>query len=92
MDEKLFVIKENDFTCTICLDQWINRDPRILPCEHTFCFECVKTVYETNSRLNCPLCKRNCVLEKNDINNLKKNTIPYYLQETIENQNQVKIH
>ncbi|XP_046327373.2 uncharacterized protein LOC124111662 [Haliotis rufescens] len=53
------VIKEN-LTCTICQD--IYTDPRSLPCQHAFCYECLNkhiivTVKEKRS-FKCPLCRK----------------------------------
>ncbi|OWF55078.1 transcription intermediary factor 1-beta-like [Mizuhopecten yessoensis] len=44
--------------CFLCQDDF--RDPRLLECYHTFCFKCIKTYLDINSRggmYKCPLCK-----------------------------------
>ncbi len=57
---------EDIVTCVLCLD--IYRDPRALPCLHSFCTECLCTLIaklpitetmngEMKSVLKCPLCQ-----------------------------------
>ena len=43
---------QNLFACDICHNSY--EDPRILPCEHTFCFTCIQ---KANSDV-CPLCQQ----------------------------------
>ena len=35
------------------------EDPRVLPCQHTFCLKpCMEKLYDTNSgHIKCPLCR-----------------------------------
>ncbi|XP_071111192.1 uncharacterized protein [Haliotis cracherodii] len=54
------VMKEN-LTCSICQD--IFQDPRSLPCQHAFCYEClnnhiIATVEEKKRSFKCPLCRK----------------------------------
>ena len=42
----------NDNLCPICLDK--NNDVHVSPCEHMFCFTCVKKL--TNKK--CPICRK----------------------------------
>ena len=45
---------ENLISCAICLDPF--KDPRILPCSHTFCFQCIrKTAASNRGRFLCSL-------------------------------------
>lgn len=34
---------EDDLTCPICLE--IYEDPRMLPCQHTYCKRCLETMF-----------------------------------------------
>ena len=51
-------IKE-EITCSICGDLF--KDPKTLPCLHTFCKECIQTSIDTEERMKgqkaCPLCR-----------------------------------
>jgi hypothetical protein len=46
--------------CTICFDGFdvsqIFKTPRILPCGHTFCTECLARLVQADSSLKCPNC------------------------------------
>ena len=53
--------------CSVCLQ--VFQDPRILPCGHTFCLQCIQ---KTNNRL-CALCKREWSFPANGFQGLPKN-------------------
>lgn len=40
--------------CSVCLELY--SDPRVLPCLHTFCLECLQGLV-TNNSLTCPQCR-----------------------------------
>ena len=44
--------------CSLCLDEF--KDPRALPCLHTFCLECLVQLCATsqrNGKFKCPMCQ-----------------------------------
>ncbi|XP_075259677.1 uncharacterized protein LOC142351504 isoform X2 [Convolutriloba macropyga] len=41
-------------TCSICLDEY--REPRILPCGHSYCTNCLKT-FIAGGNFHCPECR-----------------------------------
>ena len=45
-------------TCSICCDQF--KDPKMLPCQHTFCLKCLENVAKLNdpNTVDCPLCRK----------------------------------
>ena len=47
-----------EINCSICLDNFDH--PRILPCQHTFCSDCLQNVARENNpnTVDCPLCRR----------------------------------
>ncbi|XP_041067144.1 E3 ubiquitin/ISG15 ligase TRIM25-like [Carcharodon carcharias] len=48
-----------DLTCAVCLH--IYRDPVILPCQHSFCLECINNVWAgsiLSVEVSCPQCRR----------------------------------
>ncbi|XP_071166100.1 tripartite motif-containing protein 3-like [Mytilus edulis] len=63
-------VKEDVLKCPICLDPYTN--PRILPCEHTLCLECLtEYIAEARRRLGtfdsfmCPVCKNRYEIDPN---------------------------
>ena len=64
---------EDQLTCSICLDQYTN--PKILPCFHTFCLDCLKGVLpevtqQGHYSLPCPTCRSPCQLPQQGIETL----------------------
>ena len=46
--------KETVHACPLCNNEY--TDPRVLPCTHTYCFNCIRDKILQNSRLTCPKC------------------------------------
>lgn len=42
--------------CAICLNQ-LSDSNRVLPCQHTFCLQCLKDVVSARGGLQCPECR-----------------------------------
>ena len=50
--------ESDDLTCTVCLEEF--REPKLLPCCHTFCKGCLERILEKSrqkKRLSCPQCR-----------------------------------
>ena len=49
---------DQELQCAICLEML--RDPRMLPCQHTFCLECLEKFSKLGNgiTIDCSLCKR----------------------------------
>ncbi|XP_054848310.1 E3 ubiquitin-protein ligase TRIM56 [Eublepharis macularius] len=47
-------------TCTICLERL--RQPKILPCLHTYCQDCLRKLAAGQSALQCPECRQHVPL------------------------------
>lgn len=75
----------NDITeCCICFDTFVN--PRMLPCIHTFCHNCLeKTSEQFNWRIcekvPCPLCKQEFNLPEDGVSGIPKN---FFMENLIE--------
>ncbi|XP_046580142.1 uncharacterized protein LOC124287679 [Haliotis rubra] len=53
-------IKENILKCDRCEQQFDSEDriPRVLPCQHSFCSQCLDDVWTIGSKLSCPSCSQ----------------------------------
>ncbi|XP_052085560.1 transcription intermediary factor 1-alpha-like isoform X2 [Mytilus californianus] len=57
-------------TCTICLETF--KEPKYLPCLHTFCKSCINTYIGSTVKWNnpnefkCPVCRRSVPIDEND--------------------------
>lgn len=63
-----------DFKCSICLELY--KDPRILPCLHTFCLECLKRLVvdeEDKSTITCAQCRENHSVPEGGVITFRKN-------------------
>src|SRR6218665_1461510 len=62
--------------CPICMS--VFTDPRILPCIHTFCVECLNRTGESDQRkpgdkMPCPLCRKEFIIPEDGMNGVQKN-------------------
>ncbi|CAF3716466.1 unnamed protein product [Rotaria sp. Silwood1] len=65
------VTVENLITCVICRESF--KDPRLLPCSHTYCWECIERMASENKdQFECPL-RDGFVAMKEDISSLPLN-------------------
>ena len=58
--------------CSVCFEEYDNQDkfPKILPCGHTYCNNCLKGLI-TNKKIKCPKCRKENNVKH--INSLTKN-------------------
>ncbi|XP_019646860.1 PREDICTED: uncharacterized protein LOC109487322 [Branchiostoma belcheri] len=72
--------------CTICLEPY--KDPKILPCLHTFCKDCLETFIAKQSKVKdrfpCPTCRVETVLPEGGVARLKNNFFVLSLRDTVE--------
>ena len=60
--------------CTICSREF--RDPRILPCKHTFCLKCIEEVgchKKPGELMTCPSCQENFEIPSNGFTGIQIN-------------------
>ena len=70
--EKGFEELEEEITCPVCQDHF--REPKILPCLHYYCKECVRQLAlraGPNRPFACPECRSGTVLPQNDPDQLR---------------------
>src|SRR5688572_18701964 len=70
--------------CPICMNAF--TDPRMLPCIHTFCFQCLKRTSEAaqmkpGDRMPCPLCQRDFTIPSEGVNGLQRN---FFMENVLE--------
>ena len=67
-------IDRDKFRCPICLEEV--RDPKYLPCFHTFCKSCIQTYISSTAActgdqsvktIECPVCRKSITAPRNDI-------------------------
>lgn len=62
-------IRDRFLQCKICLDGL--KEPKTLPCLHTFCADCIFMYLERNRidirKFNCPICRRQIYIPKNGV-------------------------
>jgi hypothetical protein len=46
--------KETVHACPLCNSEY--KDPRVLPCTHTYCLTCIRDKLINNNRVTCPKC------------------------------------
>jgi len=62
--------------CPICMS--VFTDPRMLPCIHTFCFECLSRTGEADQKkpgdkIPCPLCRKEFMIPEDGMYGVQKN-------------------
>lgn len=77
-------LSENLLQCSICLEYY--NDPRVLPCLHSFCLPCLKSLEGSRKfqPLNCPSCRRNVHLPAAGVSGLQKNFLLVDLMERLK--------
>ncbi|XP_078575608.1 tripartite motif-containing protein 2-like [Branchiostoma floridae x Branchiostoma japonicum] len=62
---------EQFLTCPVCMLHF--RDPRVLPCLHTFCRECLREWATKQQPLECPTCRTQVSLPDQGVDGLRTN-------------------
>ncbi|XP_066299430.1 tripartite motif-containing protein 2-like [Branchiostoma lanceolatum] len=62
---------EQFLTCPVCMLHF--RDPKILPCLHTFCKECLQDWATKQQPLECPTCRTQVSLPDQGVDGLRTN-------------------
>ncbi|KAL3890619.1 hypothetical protein ACJMK2_002950 [Sinanodonta woodiana] len=60
--------------CSICMD--IFKNPKLIPCHHSFCHKCLEDYVRANlrnNRFDCPLCRTSVELPKGGVSGFQSN-------------------
>ena len=68
--------------CSICNQRY--RDPKVLPCFHCFCRDCIESLRVRNRNFHCPECYRDATLPDGDAENLPDAFPVYHRLEVLQ--------
>ena len=71
-----------ELTCAICIHRL--KDPKVLPCLHTFCKECLVDATRGKTQANCPKCRETHPLPEGGVDKLLTNFAVNSLLELLE--------
>ncbi|XP_057268644.1 tripartite motif-containing protein 3 [Pezoporus wallicus] len=76
-------IDQQFLVCSICLDRY--RNPKVLPCLHTFCERCLQNYIPAQSlSLSCPVCRQTSILPERGVPALQNNFFITNLMEVLQ--------
>jgi len=79
-------IHKQFLSCGICLSRYTN--PKVLPCLHTFCEQCLNNYIPVCSlSVTCPICRQQSILPEEGVCALQNNLFIVNLMDVIENPN-----
>ena len=59
--------------CGICMEDMASRSPRALSCLHTFCLQCLQSLYQKDADFLCPTCRQKPIMPNNGVVGLPEN-------------------
>ncbi|XP_019646056.1 PREDICTED: tripartite motif-containing protein 3-like [Branchiostoma belcheri] len=79
-------IADEFLVCQVCLEDF--RQPKMLPCLHTFCQPCLEKLLaaEPVGKLDCPTCRQDVPLPQNGVQGLKFNFLVGKLRDILQQQ------
>ncbi|XP_035681569.1 tripartite motif-containing protein 3-like [Branchiostoma floridae] len=79
-------IKDEFLVCHECLEDL--KQPKMLPCLHTFCQPCLERLLATEpvGKLDCPTCRQDVPLTENGVQGLKSNFLVGKLRDILQQQ------
>ncbi|XP_078574666.1 uncharacterized protein LOC144860952 [Branchiostoma floridae x Branchiostoma japonicum] len=81
-------ITDEFLVCQVCLEDF--KQPKMLPCLHTFCQSCLERLLATEpaGKLDCPTCRQDVALPRNGVQGLKSNFLVGKLHDILQQQPQ----
>ncbi|XP_035681524.1 tripartite motif-containing protein 2-like [Branchiostoma floridae] len=79
-------ITDEFLVCQVCLEDF--KQPKMLPCLHTFCQPCLEKLLATEpvGKLDCPTCRQDVPLPRNGVQELKSNFLVGKLRDILQQQ------
>ena len=71
------------YTCEVCFENMMDKNPRLLLCLHSFCSECLEKLMKHGSIL-CPTCREKTIVPNKDIKMLKGNFMLQKVKEHLD--------
>ena len=60
------------YSCAVCMEHLLDRNPRFLSCHHSFCQQCLQKLTR-NGQVSCPTCRAVTAVPNNDVTQLTMN-------------------
>ena len=69
---------EEHLTCSVCLEQL--KDPKVLPCLHSFCHDCIVKLARNGKSKNmaCPECRKVVQVRFDELFMVQNRTVSFY--------------
>lgn len=88
------IVKEDYLECSLCLERL--QKPKLLPCFHTFCQDCLLRYLDSEKAdfINCPKCRKRLKLTPEDVPKLQTNfyLLPYLDSKEKQERQQCPVH
>ena len=83
-----FYVSDEFTKCSLCFDTF--DEPKLLPCQHTFCVSCLQSYTSSQTSYSevfpCPLCKAETKIPGGNVTNFKRNLLlQQILESSVEN-------
>ncbi|XP_019633615.1 PREDICTED: tripartite motif-containing protein 3-like [Branchiostoma belcheri] len=78
-----------ELSCSICLElfTW----PKVLPCQHTFCQDCLQDLAGRGGTFQCPICRRQVTLPPQGVTGLPDNLMAANMCERFQQQTTLSV-
>ncbi|XP_078689306.1 tripartite motif-containing protein 3-like [Branchiostoma floridae x Branchiostoma belcheri] len=73
-----------ELSCSICLELFTR--PKVLPCQHTFCQDCLQRIAGTVETFQCPNCRQQVEVPPEGVSNLPDNHLVTSLCDQLQKQ------
>ena len=71
------------YNCDICMENMLDKNPKMLACHHSFCMDCLSKMAKQGS-VECPTCRNKSSVPNNDVNQLQPNFMLIKVKEHVD--------